>query len=311
MKLSKAVVTWDTELSHVSGVTCARQRLFVRGRNRCGQWVIRVWEENNNNKVKDRASQCQHRKCQILALPDQPDAVLESCADCDVIRRYDVKNAACDVVFWNKYLHLAPTSPMTPGHNAGDDDLDRNSPTLSKQETTEIQEELKLDDKPLAMCLGPQNTILLKTPGTIAKLEWSRSNPDVLQIAEAMRHTDTIERLAFVPNGAVALVMQTCSPRRVMTLTFPGGVKLWSRSSSVTPTGLTCDPKGHVFFSELLDTGSSRLLLLDSGTGHLLQILLEENELRASVDVQWMSCSPPKLAVLDRSSGVVAVHTID
>ena len=78
----------------------SKDQLVLRGVSykSCEQLIWTVTRQTGNTTAQI-ASQCHCRLCPMMRYPDNPDFILETCARCKVIRRYNINTAESEIVY--------------------------------------------------------------------------------------------------------------------------------------------------------------------------------------------------------------------
>ena len=152
--------------------------------------------------------------------------------------------------------------------------------------------------KPYRMCPGPDGSLLVmycKNEWFVSQFEWDKDNRrGQIQVTRSIKILNqAVGTMSYVRQND-AIVVTSWSPKHVRAISLNDGSTLWEVSGEVAgkdidPWGVCCDSTGHIYVG---DTANSRVLLLDSQSGEVLQVVLNEKNVHKVHNISWVSSQP-------------------
>ncbi len=258
----KLLNSWETKQFDVLSFADAGSTLLLRGKKIDRDisplipnqpQFIRVVSKNNGDVIMDIRSECRHETCCVVVFPGDPTFATECCIQCDVIRRY-----------------LLIINEETCG--------------------SVIYEKC---GGPMKMCPGPDGSLLVLTKKEMLRLRWNSSDAKYELVKKARSPMKNVDDMYYV-QGTGLLVCSSSQRKRVQAFDLDTGLLQWQFDQKVcgqdpNPFGLSSDSVGKIYVA---DGKNERLLVLDSTSGKLIQVLLKGTKLGRTWNVSCMSAEP-------------------
>ena len=225
-------------------------QLILRGRLN-GAWCLQLRERERGKITHQFYSECQHFSARASVLPENPNCVLEACAECGVIRAYYL----LERLIRNAYENILP-------HDICRGPKDTLLVMTQDNKLLQLQWN-RLHDK---LMLLKQDGHFHINAEEVRRMHYIEQD-DLLVLTSLGGHS-SIHRMAHNPLCCIKAM-------RLGTKTHVWEFSEVVEGKTINPHGMCSDKAGHLYVA---DGSNDRLLVMDRSTGQLLMVLLQEQE---------------------------------